>query len=308
MRVIYGGSKCVPLKEQTACALGFFDGVHSGHQNLINILNKESVNSNLKSMVFTFEKHPMSIINKDKAPKLIMDNESKISVFESLNIELAYFQRVDRNFISMEPEVFLTDILVKQLNVRSIIAGFNFRFGYQGRGNSDTLINFSKKTGIHVHIVEPFSIDGIVVSSTNIRSFIGDGNISAANKFLNREYSMHGKVIHGYERGRNIGFPTANIEYNEELLIPKNGVYVTKVCVDGSEMVGITNVGKNPTFNNNLTTIETHIIGLNGDLYGKFIKVKFYDRLRDENRYNSPIELTEQLNKDKLNALAYFKY
>lgn len=305
MEVINGKINRRFLDGGIACALGFFDGIHIGHQNLLTKLKEVSAQYKLKTMVFTFEKHPMSIINNEFTPKLIMNNTAKAEVFNAMGIDILNYNKVDAQFISMEPEYFLKDILIDKFNVKAIVVGFNFKFGYKGRGDSSLLCSFAKDNDLKIDIVEPVCIDGIVVSSTNIREFLRSGNINMANKFLGRFYSMSGIVVHGRRRGHGLGFPTANINLTNDLIIPKNGVYVTRVTVDETYKIGITNVGYNPTFGNSSISIETHILDYHKDIYGENIMIEYLDRLRDEIKFNSLQELSQQINKDMLYASRY---
>lgn len=309
MEVIYGDTGSKHLTEPCACALGFFDGVHVGHQNLISVLKDVAIRKSLKSMVFTFDRHPLSLLDSYRAPKLIMDNESKAIVFKNLGVDILYFCSVSKDFLNTEHSIFLESILLKNLNVKSIIAGFNFKFGYMGRGNSNALLEFEKRSGTSIDIVKPVFIDGLLVSSTSIREFLNNGEIRMANKFLGRPYFMRGTVVHGKSRGSKIGFPTANIDLSRNLTIPKNGVYITKVKVDNNviERVAITNIGHNPTFGNHTVSVETHIVNFDEDIYSKEIIIDFYDRIRDERKFDNIEQLAAQIQSDKTIAVKYFK-
>lgn len=306
MNVIYGKYQNISIEGSTAVALGFFDGVHKGHQALISKLKQMSSSDNLKSTVFTFDNHPMSLIDSGKSPRLIMDNETKLEMLEKLGVDIAYFEVLSNDFLNIEPEDFLYKILLQKFNVKAIAAGFNFRFGRKSRGDIQMLREFGRKTGVKIYIAKPYYIDDTLVSSTTIRNYIEKGNIKYANKLLGHEYTMRGKVVHGKERGRKIGFPTVNLYPDVRMVAPVNGVYVTKVLFDGIEKTGITNIGNNPTFDNGSLTIETNILDFDGDIYDKNIVLKFYDRIRDEKRFNSPDELSSQLSRDKSFAERYF--
>jgi riboflavin kinase/FMN adenylyltransferase len=258
-------------------------------------------------MIFTFDKHPLYLIDSERAPKLITDNETKSAIFGRLGIDTVYYRNVDEGFLMTDPQSFLNDTLYKTMNVRAIVAGFNFRFGYKGSGDSNLLMQFGKEKGIYVRIVNPFYINNTLVSSTAIRNFLKDGDIKSANMLLKREFSMHGRVVHGEQRGRKMGFPTANIIPEKDMIVPKNGVYVTKVNMDGDIHTGITNIGYNPTFGNNSISIETYMIGFEGDIYDREIMLEFYGRIRDEKKYSGMAALTSQLNADKKYALRFFE-
>lgn len=308
MEVIYGSLKKAFQQNEVACALGFFDGIHIGHQNLISVLKQKSKELKLKSMIFTFERHPLTVLNNEKAPKLITDNAAKVHFFNELGVDIVNFNKVDKEFLSINPEAFLQDILVDRLNVKAVISGFNFKFGFQGKGDSELLGDFCLRKGLQVNIVEPVCIDGIIVSSTVIRDFISKGNIKMANKFLGRFFSMSGRVVHGKKRGHELGFPTANINIGGDFITPKNGVYLSKVYIGGTVMTGITNVGNNPTFGSNPISVETHIIDFDENIYGKDIVIEFHDRIRDEIVFKNIDELSEQIRNDKISAVNYFKY
>lgn len=305
MEIIHGNAVKGLYDGGIACALGFFDGVHLGHANLISTLKQLSCNMNIKSMVFTFEKHPMTVLSAQDAPKMITSNEAKASIFESLGVDIVNFNPVNRDFLNYEPEDFLTDILIKKYNVRALVAGFNFKFGHLGRGDSALLKDFCIAYGIRVEIVKPVIIDGVLVSSTAIRDYIAKGNVSMACRLLGRPFSMEGTVSHGMMRGRNLGFPTANLSIDESMITPKNGVYITSVLLDGMEYKSVTNVGYNPTFKNSSISVETHIIDFCGDIYGRDIKVLFHERLRDEIKFKSIDELSKQIFADRKKAAEY---
>lgn len=309
MKVIFGSAVNLNLVGPYACALGFFDGVHIGHQKLIETLKDISNKNNLKSMVFTFENHPMTLLNKGCAPKLITDNNTKTKVFEKLGIDVLVYCDINKGFLNTRAQSFVKDILIGNLNVNAVIAGFNFRFGFKGEGNSNYLLSCGKKLGIDVNIVNPVYMDGKLVSSTTIREFLRLGNVAMANSFLGRPYSIRGKVVHGEKRGRGMGFPTANICFDENLAIPDNGVYVTKVDTGSGvfDKIGVTNIGHNPTFGANPKSIETHILDFDDDLYEKELNIEFYERIRGEMTFKSPSELTDQVNRDKSYASDYFK-
>lgn len=307
MKVISGKISSKYTNEGIACALGFFDGVHIGHRNLLKILKNISSDLNLRSMVFTFEKHPLTIIDKSLAPKLICDNDSKSRIFQEYGIDIVNYNKVDKKFISIEPEDFLKNVLIDKFNVKAVVTGFNFRFGYKGRGDTNLLSDFAKSTGLHTRVVEPVCMDGTVISSTSIRDYISKGDISKSNKFLGRCFSLPGKVVHGMGRGHGLGFPTANVSISSDLIVPKNGVYVTRVIIDDVSMAGVTNVGYNPTFGNDKINIETHIIDYDDDIYGRDICIEFCDRLRGERKFSNLAELSHQIDCDKQDALRYFE-
>lgn len=306
MKVIYDNYKNISIDGNTAVALGFFDGVHGGHQSLITKLKDMSGSDNLLSTVFTFSSHPLSLIEGGRSPKLIMDNELKAEAFERLEIDIAYFEVITRDFLNIEPEDFLYNVLLEKFHVRAIAAGFNFRFGRNSRGDCRMLQKFGRAEGVRIHIADPYYTDGYLVSSTTIRGLLEEGSIKLANRLLGHEFSMRGRVVHGKMMGRKMGFPTVNFYPESSMVSPKNGVYVTKVYFEGLERIGITNIGCNPTFNDKYLTVETYILDFEGDLYDKNIELRFFERIRDEKKYDSMDELSSRLNLDREFARNYF--
>lgn len=298
MKVIYGNDLDNSIPKDAACALGFFDGVHIGHQKLIRCLKEYSNSHNIGSMVFTFDRHPLTVLDSARAPKLIYDNESKTRVFAELGVDILYFSHVDRDFLRMSPYDFLDKVLMEHMNVRAIVAGFNFSFGNGASGNAQFLRDFSKKSGVEVRIVEPVHLDGTVVSSSEIRASLAEGNIGIVNRMLGRPYAIHGEVIQGMQRGRKLGFPTINLSTAEGMMTPKDGVYITYVNFNGLRKIGITNVGSNPTFNGRAKTVETYILDYSGDLYGADVSLEFCKRIRDEVKFATSKELTAQMDSD----------
>lgn len=305
MYIIRGNSQNRPFKYNTACALGFFDGVHRGHASLIYEVKRFSERYGLKSMIFTFEKHPLTILSPENAPKLITDNETKSEIFEQFGVDIVNFNSVNNEFLNYGPEMFLSEILIKKFNAKALAAGFNFRFGHNGAGDSHFLSDYCNAHNIPVCILNPYVVDGMVVSSSSIREYIKNGDIPKANKLLGRNFSIEGYVSHGMMRGRKLGFKTANLSVNDCMAIPKSGVYVTSIDIDGVLYGGVTNVGTNPTFRNNKTTIETHVLDYNREIYDKKIRVYFHERLRDEFSFKDVNELSNQISKDKQCALEY---
>lgn len=306
MIILHGDTNIEYTKNGIACALGFFDGVHIGHQKLIKTLIENSKKNHLKSMIFTFEEHPKNFLGNKEAVKLITDNNIKAQIFNDMEVDIVNFYKINKEFLCYEPENFLEQILIKYYNVKFITAGFNFRFGNLGRGNNKTLTDFCNKYSIKQNIIEPVIINDIVVSSTIIRDYIKNGNIKAANYLLGRSFKISGNVIYGKRRGHQIGFPTVNLGLKYNNIIPQNGVYITKVYVNNCVKLGVTNIGYNPTFSNNYISIETHIIDFNQYIYGEEITLEFYDKLREEKHFNSIIDLSNQIRDDIRFVKAYF--
>lgn len=287
----YDDSKCY-------IALGSFDGIHKGHLSLIKKVVELAKKNNGKSVVYTFSNHPRDVIQVGQKPKLLMNNKSKKEVFENEGIDIIYFQKFTESFMKYSPEAFI-DLLGKKFNVQGFVVGFNYKFGYKNIGDINLLKEICNNKNYELYIMPPFTLEDEIVSSTKIRQEILKGNIQEGNNLLGRTYEISGKVIYGKQNGRKIGFPTANLEYDEKKIIPLSGVYYTNVLVNNKIYRGITNIGTNPTFNGDETTIETYILDFNLDIYGLEIKLFFMEYLRPEIKFNSIQELILQLEKDK---------
>lgn len=291
------------LQNNTYVALGSFDGLHRGHLSLINKTIKLAQKNNAKSMVVTFKSHPLMTINEELAPKLIMDNNVKISVLENLNLDIINMVNFDKEFMKMNPQDFIIN-LVNHYNVKGIVVGFNYRFGYKNLGDVELLQKMCKNNKFSLHVVEPVKYKGHIISSSIIRAIISDeGDMKKVSKMLTRPFVMHGNVIKGKQLGRKLGFPTVNLNYDKRFVIPRGGVYYTIVEYKENLFKGITNVGYNPTVNDNKLSVETYILDFKEDIYDEEIKVHFIDRIRDEKKFSSVQELVEQLKKDKIYAI-----
>ena len=227
-------------------ALGSFDGLHSGHLSLVNKIIELANENKGKSIVYTFKNHPRTLIKGATPPKLLMDNESKEEILEALGVDLIYFEEFNEEYMKLTPEGFIK-YLCEKFKVKGIVVGFNYRFGYKNVGNIEMLKELSTKYGYELYVMEPCNYEDEVISSTRIRNELLSGNVDKAMKMLNRPYCIKGKVVHGKKLGRAIGFPTANLDYSKEALIPKKGVYYTNVQWQGKIYKGITSVGNNPT-------------------------------------------------------------
>lgn len=290
---------------ETVIALGNFDGIHKGHQELINRTVKSAKGANLKSAVFTFSNHPRNVMAGRSIIKNILSWDDKVSIIKSFGIDYLISVPFDYEMQNMDPRAFILNILVGKIKMKEAYCGFNFKFGHLAKGNAELLTKVGLEKDFGIHILEPIKIDNIVVSSSYIRDLISEGKIDECEKYLGRYYSIGGTVVTGNKIGRTIGFPTSNIIIDEGMVTPANGVYVTFCTYNGIRYKSITNVGFKPTIGDNNYTIETHIFNFNYDIYGKDIKVEFLIKLRDEMKFNNLIELKDQISRDKQRALDF---
>jgi riboflavin kinase/FMN adenylyltransferase len=286
------------LEDPTYIALGNFDGLHLGHMHLINKTVELAKADNAKSMICTFENHPLSVINKEICPKLIMDNDTKINLLESTGIDIVDLINFNNEFMKTTPEQFIKN-MVNLYNVKGIVVGFNYRFGYKNLGDVEMLKTYSTILGYRLYVAEAISVNQEIVSSSKIRHLITEGDITKANELLGRTHSIIGDVIKGKQFGRTIGFPTVNLNYNKKYIIPKGGVYYTIIEYNNYLHKAITNIGYNPTVEGGKLSVETHILNFDKQIYGEEVKINFVNRIRDEFKFNTIERLKEQLSKDK---------
>ena len=285
--------------------LGNFDGVHLGHQNLIKMAQSISKGMDGTTLIFTFHPHPQMVFNKDI--KLINSFDLKIRLIEQLGVDYLLIVPFVEEFYKLSPEEFVEQILYKKLNVSHVVAGFNYTFGYKGMGKTKDLIDIGAKFGIKTTIMDPFYVDGQLVSSSKIREYLESGKIVEASKLLGYFPRILGSVISGNKIGRKMGIPTANLKWDADVLLPKSGVYAVQVKVLGQIKPGVLNIGTRPTVSNNKNvTMEVNILDFNQDIYGEKLEVIFYQKLRDEKKFNNIQELKKQIEMDTLRTIQYF--
>lgn len=288
--------------------MGFFDGLHIGHSALMERTLKIAKEKDLMPSVITFDRHPLSMVTGQQVP-LINSCEDRAGLIHRIfgigNVIILHF---DKDLMCM-PWTEFVERLSNEFNAAHLVAGHDFTFGYKGQGTAENLREKSRVLGIECDIIPAVMYKDIIISSTHIRKLIADGDMEQANEFLGHPHVLTDIVHYGYRLGRTLGTPTINMCFQENVLIPAYGVYATRVYLDdGSEYVGVTNVGIRPTVNNTDTvTAETYILGYSGNLYGKMVRIEFYKRLRPERRFESIEELKSQIQKDATAADAYFK-
>lgn len=284
------------LQEEICLALGNFDGLHLAHQELIHEVVTMAKKLGTKSSVLMFKEHTKNILNH-KNQQLLMSRRQKLDCFASLGIDLVLeieFSEIQK----MPAEDFFTEFLRQGLQVKGLVIGYDYRFGYKAKGTSDLLKKMAEDQGVQIKIVQEILKDGEAISSTRIRKAIGEGNLDFARKLLGRPFTMEGTVIHGKRLGREMGYPTANIEPSTHYVIPRFGVYDTQVMVDGKSYRAATSVGTNPTLDEEGLKIEAHLLDFTGDLYGKKVDLTFLKFLRPEKNFPSIESLFDQIAKD----------
>jgi riboflavin kinase/FMN adenylyltransferase len=293
---------------KTIVTLGTFDGVHLGHNVILDKICKTAKQENLESVLLTFFPHPRLIVSNDSEIKMLNTMAEKAILLEQKGIQNFIIHPFDKLFSELSPREFVEQVLINQLNIQKIIIGYDHKFGKNRAADFNDLIAFGKEFGFEVEEISAKQINEVSVSSTKIRNSLLEGNISLANAYLGYSYMLSGIVVKGNQLGRTIGFPTANIEISENYkLIPKNGVYIVSAILNNQTIFGMMNIGIKPTLGDNVPTIEVHLLNFSEDIYGQKIQVNVIERLRDEQKFESFEALKSQLEIDKTNTLDYFK-
>lgn len=289
-------------------ALGYFDGVHLGHQKVILEAKKQAQDKGFQTAVMTFDPHPSVVLGKNKQHiHYITPLAEKVKIIGELGIDYLFIVHFTPEFANLLPQEFI-DQYVIGLNVKHVVAGFDFTYGRMGKGTMETL-PFHSREYFSQSIVRKFTIGDEKVSSTRIRHYLNEGRTSELPELLGRFYSTSGIVVHGDKRGRTIGFPTANVESNEEFILPPVGVYAVKMKFAENWYLGVCNVGYKPTFNKQALklSVEVHLFHFVEDIYGEKVIIQWHQYLRKEQKFAGIDELVSQIAQDKLNAIDYFE-
>jgi|TARA_B100001741_G_scaffold313242_1_gene318712 riboflavin kinase/FMN adenylyltransferase len=281
-------------KNPKAVTIGNFDGVHKGHQALINKTKEVSTKNNVESLIFTFNKLPKEIFSPDTVQRLY-DNKFKESILSSYKIDTLL--SIDFNEIKdYSADFFCEEILIKKLNAQYLIIGENFKFGKDRSGDIERLRKYDNKKAFELMVPELKTYDGVKISSSRIRNLLNQGDIIGARECLGRDYMLSGTVISGEKLGRKLGYPTANIklEYN----YPLDGVYLTKTVIEEKNYVGLASLGNKPTFNGSEKLLEVFILDFDEDIYGKYVEVYFLEEIRKQIKFSNEDELIKQMNED----------
>ena len=305
---VYNSIETFQKIENAVITTGTFDGVHKGHRVIINQLKNIAKKINGETVVLTFFPHPRMVLYPDDNDLRLIDTiEERKELLAKVGVDHLIIHPFSKEFSRISSLDFVRDILVGKLGVHTLVIGYDHHFGENREGSFEHLKEFSPVYGFEVEEILAQEVQQVSVSSTKVRTSLETGEINAANSFLDHPYSIIGTVVHGDKLGRELGFPTANIEVKEWYkLIPKNGVYAVKVIVDNCYYDGMLNIGNRPTIKGRDKTIEVNIFDFNADIYGEKVKIEFYDRIRDEQKFEGLEDLKKQLNIDKEKVIQVF--
>ena len=305
---IFHGTENANILRPTVLTLGVFDGLHLGHQRIMQTVVERAKDTHAVATAITFDPHPREVLHPESAPPLLQTLDQRLANLEVLGIEQAIVIPFTREFASQPAEDFLSDIIHDRLHAKEVYLGKGFAFGKDRGGNIALLNSMSEKLGFVADEVNEVQLRGHRVSSSKIRQLLAEGRINLARRMLGRPYGVEGVIIRGNRRGHTIGFPTANLKPHNRV-IPRYGVYATASLIDGTWRKSITNIGVRPTFENDADpSIESYIFDFDGDLYGDVLRVRFLHRIRDERKFNGIDELKAQIERDTRRARNYFRH
>lgn len=306
MKVYQSIQDIKPIKRPVV-TLGMFDGAHIGHQSILKQLNTIAQNIDGESVLITFNPHPRMVLQPNCDLKFLNTLQEKEEILRQFELEHLIIQEFTKDFSQVTSVEFVKNLLVDKIKIDTLVIGYDHHFGKNREGNFEQLQVLSKEFGFNLIQLEAIEENDVAVSSTKIRNALNEGNIEYANKALNYNYPLSGKVVHGDKIGRTLGFPTANLEVDPNKLIPKDGVYAVDVFVDDTKYLGLLSIGFRETVTNSREhRVEVNILNFDQDIYGKTIKLEFLGRLRDEKKFNSLDELISAMNQDKENAITRF--
>ncbi|GAB4289518.1 MAG: bifunctional riboflavin kinase/FAD synthetase [Ignavibacteriaceae bacterium] len=306
---IYNDLSEIKKDIKTVITLGTFDGIHLGHQKIINRLKEKAVEIGGRNFLITFHPHPRKIVSGNSNLKLLTTNEEKTQLLKDAGIENLFVINFTREFSTQSPETFVKKYLVDSIGVKEVVIGYNHHFGKGRGGDAQTLKELGTEFGFSVTTIDAFRIDDNAVSSTSIRNALYQGDISLANQMLGRYYSFSGIVVPGDKRGRKLGFPTANLKIDDvDKLIPAIGIYVVKCFLNDEIHYGLLSIGRRPTFHNSGEIVaEVYLFDFNRDIYQNRLTVNVISRLRGEIKFDSAEELVAQMNKDRNDGLSIIR-
>ncbi len=303
MTVLLGLDAIPPGLHRPVITMGSFDGIHRGHQKLLERVVELAAENDGTPVLLTFEPHPQQVVAPGTAPPLLTGRAEKLPLIEEAGIALTIILTFNRELSELAAEVFVRQVLVDRLGVAHLVLGHDHAFGRERRGREELLQRLAPELGFGIEVVDAVLDDGVAITSTVIRNLLAAGEVERAAHMLGRPYSLGGLVVRGEGRGRELGFPTANLalEVNRKCM-PGDGIYAVRVRVRGSTRSGACSIGRRPTFGSGDRTIEVYLIDFEDDIYGDRIEVTFQARLRDELAFENPQELVEQMRRDVENV------
>ena len=298
---IHKGANAFHSDHHTVVTIGTFDGVHVGHQKIIERLVNTAKASNLESAILTFFPHPRMVLQKDSGIKLINTIEEREEILEKTGVDHLIIHPFTEQFSRITAREFVRDILVHKLRAKKVIIGYDHRFGRNRAADIEDLKEFGKEYEFEVEEISKQDIEEVAVSSTKIRNALLEGEVEKANRYLSYPFSLAGKVVKGKGLGKEFEFPTANINIREDYkLIPENGVYIVRSNIEGITYFGMMSIGTNPTVGGTDKTIEAHFFDLDKNLYGKYLKIELLSRIRDEKKFDSVEDLKKAMRQDEV--------
>ncbi|WP_449027750.1 bifunctional riboflavin kinase/FAD synthetase [Prevotella jejuni] len=303
MNIIYINKGEAREMPELVATIGFFDGVHRGHRFLIDRVIEEAQRSGMSSAVITFDRHPREVLQTDYQPDLLSTLNEKLLLLSKTHVDNTVVLHFDASLAALTAHDFMRDVLQGQLKVRKLIIGYDNRFGHNRSEGFDDYVRYGKELGIEVIRADAFLPDDVRVSSSVIRTCLREGRVEDANRLLGYDYTIESRIVSGYQNGRKMGFPTANLDVTRcQQLLPASGVYAVLVRLKDSVgwKRGMMNIGHRPTFNGTSTSMEVNLFNFSGDLYGQELLVSFISKIRDERKFDSIDALAEQLQHDKV--------
>ena len=294
-----------PEVEGTVVTVGTFDGVHRGHRAVLREIEERGEERGLRSVLVTFDRHPLTVVRPEDAPPLLTTADEKKEILAQSGLDHVAFLPFTRSLSLYEPEEFVELVLVERFRVRELVIGYDHGFGHGRSGGVDTLRRLGRRHGFDVDVVGRVSVEGESISSTRLREAVREGRMEEAARGLGRPYSLRGPVVHGMGRGKDLGFPTANLRSPEGgKLLPKSGIYAVRASLHAEIREGLVHLGPRPTFAGSPPSLELYLLDFDRDIYGETIRVDFLARLRDVLPFGSAGELVEQMQEDRERALA----
>jgi len=305
---VYNHISEFPKDHKTCVTIGTFDGVHTGHRKILNRLMDSAKKNQYQSTLLTFFPHPRMVLQQNTDLKLINTMKEKKMILAETGLDNLIIHPFSKEFSRLTAQEYVKGVLVDELNTKQVIIGYDHRFGRNRTADINDLQKYGQQYNFSVDKISKQEIDDVAISSTKIRESLASGQIKKANEYLEKPFFMTGTVVKGYGRGKDFGFPTANLSIEEDYkLIPNNGVYVSSSIINDQKYYGLTNIGTNPTVNGTQRSIETYFIDFDGDLYNQELSVSLLHKLRDEKKFDNVELLKQAMQKDKKQALAFIR-